>query len=1719
MIFRGGWLSVVVALVLLVAGVSPVGAQTQTDSSQEPGGDFDVTEGLGPESLGPEGLLGPELGTRYTADAVVYPNLGSQLSALAVAVEEGDGIDAASPGVAVGPTLSSGSNSTLGGDPLLLTIQLDGNRDGVVEFLASNGVSPSNEVGDYLEVYVPPGLLGPLAGQTGVSRVREMPDPFKDRGQIASPGVALHDALAWHRNGFTGDGVKVGVIDVATTATARDGFSGLRALMGTELPSSVVGRCYTGAGQHTSSLANCDAPNGDGHGTLVAETLMDMAPDAELYVSNPLTWADLHSAVVWMHGQGVKLIVYSVGWSWHGAANGTSPTNPSPLNTAKWAADNGIVWVNSAGNYGRKSWLGAFADTDSDGYHEWAGTGATADEAQEFSLRAGDYMYIALRWDDAWGGSTKDLDLEVRYSATRGGTQRVVGTSADPQSGGATHYPYEGARLTVKQGGNGYYSFYVKKKTSSDAPSWVQVAVITSDVSNLDHYTLSGGIMSPADSSHAGVLAVGAADYQFPDTISSYSSRGPTPDNRTKPDITGVDCAPTTLVQSFCGTSQAAPHVAGLAALVIGRYPSLTPQQVAAYLKTNAEDRGTSGADNTWGHGFALLPSDGLTPVGDGCADALEGSGSVQGNWSSTWCRSQARSRSYARYYTFSLDREARVRIDLESKVDAYLYLRRGLDQRSGNYVVRDDDSGEGRNSRIATTLGAGDYTIEATTYTFFQVGAFTLSVAGVPNQSAEPVVSVAAGAEVTEGGDASFTVSASPAPSQPLSVSVSVAQTGDFGATTGSRAVTVPTSGTATVTVATSDDSADEPDGSVSVTVASGSGYTVSSTAGSATVNVADDDDPVPVVSVAAGVGITEGADASFTVTADPAPSQPLSVSVSVAQTGDFGATTGSRTVTVPTGGTATVTVATSDDSADEPDGSVSVTVSSGSGYTVSGTQGTATVDVADDDDPPVSVDGCAEALAGSGTVQGRWESSCESVARSVRYARFFTFSLASQASVRIDLESSHDTYLYLRRGLDRRSGSVVVRNDDGGVGLNSRISTTLAAGDYTIEATTYSTRRSGPFTLKVAGVPAQSPTRVVPVVSVTAGSGVTEGGDASFTVSASPAPSQELLVDVTVAQSGDFGVSMVSGTVTVPTSGTAAFTVSTTDDDSDEPDGSVSVTVSSGSGYTVSATAGSASVVVSDDDDPPAGCGSADVLAVEARANHDALANTAANRKERNDWWRAWIALSGATGTYNTPLTVAEALVLESGDARWTPFRAALECLEGTPPPATPVVSVTAGSGVTEGADASFTVSASPAPSAPLQVSVSVSQSGDWGVTTGTRSVTVPTGGTAAVTVATADDDADEPDGSVSVAVADGSGYTVSTAQGSATVAVSDDDDPPPATPEISVTAGSGVTEGANASFTVSASPAPSAPLQVSVSVSQSGDWGVTTGTRSVTVPTGGTAAVTVATADDDADEPDGSVSVAVADGSGYTVSTTQSSASVVVADDDDPPPVVPEISVTAGSGVTEGANASFTVTADPAPSQPLTVDVTVSQSGDWGAATGTRSVTVPTSGSVAVTVATADDDADEPDGSVSVTVSSGDGYTVSSTAGSASVAVADDDDPLPADLPVVSVSDASVVEGELGWLSPLEFRLTLSEPSDQNITVRYRVHLGTTSPSDHYGGSSRATIWAGRTHAAIVVLVVDDTRREGEESLEIELTGADGAAIDADNNTATGTITDND
>jgi len=132
-----------------------------------------------------------------------------------------------------------------------------------------------------------------------------------------------------------------------------------------------------------------------------------------------------------------------------------------------------------------------------------------------------------------------------------------------------------------------------------------------------------------------------------------------------------------------------------------------------------------------------------------------------------------------------------------------------------------------------------------------------------------------------------------------------------------------------------------------------------VSATQGVATVAVSDND--VPEVSISAGAGVTEGGAATFILSASPAPQASLTVILTVTQSGSFGASAGPKTVTIPTSGSAALNVATVDDSVDEADGSVTATLSGGSGYRVSATQGVATVAVSDNDndaETPLSVD-----------------------------------------------------------------------------------------------------------------------------------------------------------------------------------------------------------------------------------------------------------------------------------------------------------------------------------------------------------------------------------------------------------------------------------------------------------------------------------------------------------------------------------------------------------------------------------------------------------------------------------------------------------------------------------------------------------------------------------------------------------------------------------------
>ncbi len=238
------------------------------------------------------------------------------------------------------------------------------------------------------------------------------------------------------------------------------------------------------------------------------------------------------------------------------------------------------------------------------------------------------------------------------------------------------------------------------------------------------------------------------------------------------------------------------------------------------------------------------------------------------------------------------------------------------------------------------------------------------------------------ASSSASEGvGARNVAVGLSPAPSSAITLNYSVGGSATSGADYAALPGTVSVSAGATsvnIPVTIIDDDDDEGAEAVVLTLTGGTGYRV----GSRRVHmltITDNDDPppnTPVVSVSrASAAANEGSTASFTLTANPRPSASIRVRVNVAQTGSFAASgqTGDRSVQIGTGGTATLTVRTVNDSTDEPDGMLMVTVLGGTGYSPHDSRAVASVTVRDDDnprpvDPPPPPPGTGGGGGGSG-------------------------------------------------------------------------------------------------------------------------------------------------------------------------------------------------------------------------------------------------------------------------------------------------------------------------------------------------------------------------------------------------------------------------------------------------------------------------------------------------------------------------------------------------------------------------------------------------------------------------------------------------------------------------------------------------------------------------------------------------------------------------------
>src|SRR5262249_16178993 len=146
--------------------------------------------------------------------------------------------------------------------------------------------------------------------------------------------------------------------------------------------------------------------------------------------------------------------------------------------------------------------------------------------------------------------------------------------------------------------------------------------VLTNGPDVLEYPVAASSISDPAASPKS--MTAGAVYY--PSNVNEiFSSQGPTSTGLRKPDISAPDGTSSFTYPAFFGTSAAAPHVAGAAALIWSQNLTRSAATVRSLLETNACDLGVPGPDNIFGAGMLTLPS--VRPVITGINPATGNAG------------------------------------------------------------------------------------------------------------------------------------------------------------------------------------------------------------------------------------------------------------------------------------------------------------------------------------------------------------------------------------------------------------------------------------------------------------------------------------------------------------------------------------------------------------------------------------------------------------------------------------------------------------------------------------------------------------------------------------------------------------------------------------------------------------------------------------------------------------------------------------------------------------------------------------------------------------------------------------------------------------------------------------------------------------------------------------------------------------------------------------
>jgi len=359
-------------------------------------------------------------------------------------------------------------------------------------------------------------------------------------------------------------------------------------------------------------------------GTALLEIVHDIAPGAQLSFANADTSLAFNAAVNALSADN-DIVVDDLGFLGE-PADGQSTVSRNTAAALNNPTNRIRTYVTSVGNAANDHFFGAYVDSGRDGrtiggitasgrLHLFQGTSETADVlglgGQPYdliSLPSNGEVVVVLTWNDPPGGSGNNYDLYL----VDDDTGEVVARSTDAQRGGQD--PFEAIDF-LNRGESGFFRIVVQNFGDQAAPRNLnmfsfqpqcavdgprRLATGRHERHNYNTPTRSILAQSDAGGSPVSVISVGAicsasaaaaavfAGSDAPSescndpghsTIQFFSSRGPTLDGRLKPDIAAIDGVSVTgagrFPSTFFGTSAAAPHVAGIAALALDAAPCL----------------------------------------------------------------------------------------------------------------------------------------------------------------------------------------------------------------------------------------------------------------------------------------------------------------------------------------------------------------------------------------------------------------------------------------------------------------------------------------------------------------------------------------------------------------------------------------------------------------------------------------------------------------------------------------------------------------------------------------------------------------------------------------------------------------------------------------------------------------------------------------------------------------------------------------------------------------------------------------------------------------------------------------------------------------------------------------------------------------------------------------------------------------------------------------